>query len=87
MSDEPKPFGDLPGFKETIARIARVPSEASTKVHREFTYSVLDATNKITYKIVSQRILTPADIRRTLARAFARTDAWPNEAGEIEIRA
>jgi hypothetical protein len=87
MSDSDNPFENLPGFKETIARIARVPANpAAEKLAEEFTYIVRDETYKITYKLVSARKLTAADVRRSLARAFARTDVWPNEAGEVEVR-
>jgi hypothetical protein len=87
MTESENPFENLPGFKETIARIARVPVETSApKVAEEFTYVVRDETHKITYKLISGRKLTAADVRRAIAKAFARTDVWPNEAGEAEIR-
>jgi len=85
MSNEKNVFAYLPGFKETIARIARVPSSAETQT--EVACRVTDETNKITYKIIAPRPLNPADIRKTLVRAFSRTDVWPNKSGEIEIRA
>jgi hypothetical protein len=84
MNDEENPFENLPGFKETIARIARVPSPASKPP--QFIYNVMDETNKITYKIISTHKMTASDIRRALVRSFSRTDVWPNEAGEVEIR-
>lgn len=87
MSESENPFENLPGFKETIARIARVPADPSAKkMTDEFVYVVTDETNKIAYKIASPRKLSPADIRRALVKAFTRTDVWPNEAGEVEIR-
>jgi hypothetical protein len=87
MSEPENPFANLPGFKETIARIARVPVEPSVpKMTEEFIYIVRDETHKITYKLISERKLTAADVRRAIAKAFARTDVWPNEAGEAEIR-
>jgi hypothetical protein len=52
----------------------------------EFMYVVRDETHKITYKLISERKLTAANLRWSLAKAFARTDVWPNEAGEAEIR-
>ncbi|MGB8354351.1 MAG: hypothetical protein WCD79_10715 [Chthoniobacteraceae bacterium] len=84
MTDKENPFQNLSNFKETIARIARVPSPVGHPV--EFIYNVLDETNKITYKIISPNKLTAADIRRGLARSFSRTDVWPNEIGEVDIR-
>ena len=86
MSDEKNIFADLPDFKETIARISRVPSPTA-ETQTEFIYLVSDETNKITYKLIATRPLTPGDIRKALVRAFSRTDVWPNEAGEAEIRA
>ena len=87
MTEKNNPFDSLPGFKETIARIARVPADPNAhKLAEEFVYAVADQTHKITYKIISPRKLSPADIRRTLVKSFHRTDAWPNEAGEVEIR-
>ena len=87
MTESQNPFENLPGFKETIARIARVPADPSAKkLVEEFTYAVRDETHKITYKLISERKLTSADVRRSLIRAFTRTDVWPNEAGEVEIR-
>lgn len=87
MSESENPFENLPGFKETIARIARVPADPATpKMAEEFTYLVRDETHKITYKLISERKLTAADVRRALSKSFARTDVWPNETGEVEIR-
>ena len=87
MTESNNPFENLPGFKETITRIARVPLDSSTpKAVEEFTYVVRDETHKITYKLISPRKLTAADVRRSLARVFARTDVWPNEEGKVEIR-
>ena len=87
MSEPENPFTNLPGFKETIARIARVPADpAAKKMAEEFIHIVRDETHKITYKQISERKLTAADVRRSLVKAFARTDVWPNEAGEVEIR-
>jgi hypothetical protein len=87
MTESDNPFENLPGFKETIARIARVPVEPTApKAMEEFTYIVRDETHKITYKLISPRKLTAADVRRSLARTFARTDVWPNKEGEVEIR-
>jgi hypothetical protein len=87
MPESDNPFENLPGFKETIARIARVPIAPSVpKVIEEFTYIVTDETYKITYKVISHRKLTPSDVRRSLARAFTRTDIYPNESGEAVIR-
>lgn len=85
MTDDKNAFENLPGLKETIARIARVPSPSS-KSSTELTYRVSDESNKITYKIISSRPLTAADIRRALAKAFSRTDVWPDDAGEVKIR-
>ena len=42
MTDKENPFENLPDFKETIARLARVPSEASEKEQLEFCYRVRD---------------------------------------------
>jgi hypothetical protein len=87
MTESENPFENLPGFKETIARIARVPVDPSAKkMAEEFIYVVRDETHKITYKLISERKLTAADVRRSLAKTFARTDVWPNESGEVEIR-
>jgi hypothetical protein len=87
MNESENPFANLPGFKETIARIARVPADpTSKKMTEEFTYIVRDETHKITYKLISERKLTAADVRRALIKSFTRTDVWPNEAGEVEIR-
>jgi hypothetical protein len=87
MTEPENPFENLPGFKETIARIARVPAEPNAKkLADEFVYVVSDETNKISYKIISPRKLSPADIRRVLVKSFTRTDVWPNESGEVEIR-
>lgn len=87
MSSEKNPFDNLPGFKETIARIAQVPLQNAPKLEEtEIVYPVRDETNGITYRIISNRKLTPSDIRRALSRAFSKTDAWPNESGEAEIR-
>jgi hypothetical protein len=87
MAESENPFDKLPGFKETIARIARVPADPSAgKLVEEFTYLIRDETHKITYKLISERILTPADVRRALAKSFTRTDVWPNETGEVEIK-
>jgi hypothetical protein len=87
MNESENPFANLPGFKEAIARIARVPADPSAKkLVEEFTYVVRDETHKIAYKLISERKLTAADVRRSLILAFARTDVWPNEAGEVEIR-
>jgi hypothetical protein len=87
MNNKENPFDNLPGFKETIARIARVPADQNPKkLAEEFVYSVTDETHKISYKIISHRKLSPADVRRALAKSFTRTDVWPNEAGEVEIR-
>jgi hypothetical protein len=87
MSESQNPFDNLPGFKETIARIARVPSDQNAKkLADEFVYVVSDETNKIAYKIISPRKLSAADVRRALVKSFTRTDVWPNEAGEVEIR-
>ena len=85
MTDDKSAFENLPGFKETIARIARVPSPSS-EANKDLIYRVSDESNKITYKIISSRPLTAAEIRRALARAFSRTDVWPDDAGEVEIR-
>jgi len=55
MTDSGNPFENLPGFKETIARIARVPVDSTApKVAEEFTYVVRDETHKVTYKLISQ---------------------------------
>ena len=86
MSDNDNPFDNLPGFKETIARVARVPAPADKNPTEEFSYAVTDETHKITYRISSPRVLTPADIRRALVKAFSRKDVFPNESGEVEIR-
>jgi len=87
MTESENPFENLPGFKETIARIARVPADpAAKKIAEEFIYVVTDETHKITYKLISERKLTAADVRRALAKSFTRTDVWPNKAGEVEIR-
>jgi len=87
MTESDNPFENLPGFKETIARIARVPADPKMeKLAEEFIYIVRDETHKITYKLISPRKLTAADVRRSLAKVFARTDVWPNESGEAEIR-
>jgi hypothetical protein len=87
MSDSENPFDNLPGFKETISRIARVPADPKAqKLADEFVYAVNDETHKITYKIISPRKLSPADVRRALVKSFNRTDVWPNEVGEVEIR-
>jgi hypothetical protein len=87
MTDSGNPFENLPGFNETIARVARVPADLNAeKMIQEFVYVVRDETHNISYKLVSERKLTPADVRRSLARVFARTDALPNESGEVEIR-
>jgi len=87
MSDHQNPFDNLPGFKETIVRIAQVPAQNAPKQSDvEFTYKVKDETNTITYKLISPKRLTAADIRRALVRAFSRTDAWPNDSREVEIR-
>lgn len=86
MSESENPFENLPGFKETIARIAHVPADPNAKdLTDEFVYAVSDQTHKISYKIISPRKLSPADVRRALVKSFNRTDVWPNEAGEAEI--
>lgn len=88
MSKPRPPLGKLPDLKETIARIARVPPMADGNTESpEFIYRVLDQNFGITYKITSARVLSAAEVRRVLVRAFTRTDAWPNEAGEVEILA
>ena len=86
--NEPENFvANLPGFKEAIARIARVPANSQgDQLADEFFYVVRDESHKIAYKIISARRLTPADVRRSLIRAFTRTAVWPNAAGEVEIR-
>jgi hypothetical protein len=87
MTEPENPFENLPGFKETIARTARVPADQNAdNLSEEFVYAVSDETHKITYKIISQRKLSPADVRRVLAKSFTRTDVWPNDAGEVKIR-
>lgn len=87
MSD-PNPFSNLPGFGETIARIARVPPKGDgLRPETHFVYAVRDEVHRITYKFISPRPMTAADVRKALSRAFARTDVWPNEAGEVEIQA
>lgn len=87
MSSENNPFKELPGFKETIARLAHVPpQDAPEQPEDGFIHCVIDETNGITYKIISPRPLTAADVRRSIVRAFSRTDAWPDESGEVEIR-
>jgi hypothetical protein len=85
-SSNKNPFDDLPGFEETISRIARVPSPLEKKPSEEFSYAIVDETHKITYRIVSQRVLTAGDIRRALVKAFSRKDNWPNAPGEVDIR-
>jgi hypothetical protein len=87
MTEAENPFENLPGFKQTIARIACVPVDPKIqKVVDGFIYAVIDNTHKLTYKIISPRKLSPADVRRVLAKSFSRTDVWPNEAGEVEIK-
>lgn len=86
MNSEDDAFKNLPGFKETIARLAHVPPYREGEVYAaQFDYLVRDESNNITYKVVSSRTLSPGDLRRALARAFSRTDAWPDEAGVVEI--
>ena len=49
MNKSENPFENLPGFKETIARIARVPSDPNAaKTVEEFNYIVRDEVHKIT---------------------------------------
>jgi hypothetical protein len=86
MNNDARPFAMLPGFRETIAALALVPSQAQAeKLHLSFLYPVRDEKNKITYTLVSARVLSPGDIRRALARAFSRTDSLPNDEGNVEI--
>ncbi len=79
-------FTELPGFLETIARIARVPAEGAPREQENHIYSVIDETHKITYRLISPRKLTAADVRRAMVRAFERTDVWPDKEGVAEIQ-
>lgn len=78
-------FNELPGFRETLFRIARVPGKDAPKEIESFSYNVIDEVNKITYRFISPRKLSAADVRRAMVREFNRTDAWPNESGVVEI--
>lgn len=87
MTASENPFENLPGFKETIARIANVPADSkSGQMIEEFIYVVKDEFHKINYRIISPRKLSPADVRKILSKSFNRTDAWPNDSGDAEIR-
>ena len=87
MIEPENPFANVPEFKETIARIARVPAEPSSKkMADEFTYIVRDETHKITYKLINERKLTAADVRRSSVKSSTKTDVWPNANGEVEIK-
>lgn len=83
MTESP---GDLPDFQTTIALIAGVSVRGAVLEAETNVYCLKDETYGITYKIVSRRKLTAADIRRAIAREFVRTDAWPDESGIVEIQ-
>ena len=86
MSQNPK-SSDIPAFKEFLKKVALVPSPSSgDSLDFEIVHVVRDESNKIVYKLVSDHRLTAAEVRASLANAFKRTELWPDDATEIEIR-
>ncbi|MCW1913750.1 hypothetical protein OJ996_09200 [Luteolibacter sp. GHJ8] len=87
MSEDTNAFNRLPGFKEMLARISQVPaSDAGEHEQFDVVQRVRDESNGIVYKLMSDHRLTPAEVRKALANAFRKTDIWPDDESEIEIR-
>lgn len=87
MSEDTNAFNKLPGFKEMLARISRVPTPGTEDdASMEVVQRVRDESNGIVYKLISGHRLSPAEVRKALGNAFRKTDIWPEDESEIEIR-
>lgn len=87
MTEDTNAFNKLPGFKEMLARISRVPPLGSDEdAPVEVIQRVRDESNEIVYKLVSDHRLSPAEVRKALGNAFRKSDIWPEGENEIEIR-
>lgn len=86
MNEETNAFDKLSGFKETLARIARVPLPSDEDFQMEVIQRVRDESNGIVYKLISDHRLSSAEVRAALGKAFRRTEIWPEDEKEIEIQ-